>query len=91
VLDAGARTHRAILVDEGWKTCGLAAELSATIAEEALYELDAPVARVCTAEVPIPYAQHLEAAALPSVDRITAAVRDVVQGKDVVATATRGE
>ena len=91
VLDAVARTHRAVVVDEGWKTCGLAAELSATIAEEALYELDAPVARVCTAEVPIPYAQHLEAAALPSVDRITAAVRDVVQGKDVVATATRGE
>jgi pyruvate dehydrogenase E1 component beta subunit len=91
VLDAVTRTHRAVVVDEGWKTCGLAAELSATIAEEALYELDAPVARVCTAEVPIPYAQHLEAAALPNVDRITAAVRDVVQGKDVVATATRGE
>ena len=54
------RTHRVVIVDEGWKTCSLAAELSARIVETHMYELDAPIRRVCTAEVPIPYAQHLE-------------------------------
>ena len=92
VLESVARTHRAVVVDEGWKTCGLGAEISATIAEERLYELDAPVARVCTAEAPIPYAQHLETAALPSAARIAAAVRDVVQSKTAaVAAAPRAE
>jgi pyruvate dehydrogenase E1 component beta subunit len=80
-LDAGAiersvaKTHRAVVVDEGWRTCGLAAEIAALVMERAFYELDAPVARVCSAEVPIPYAKHLEDAALPSVDRIVAAVK----------------
>lgn len=73
-----AKTHRAVVVDEGWRTCGLAAEIVARIAEETFYDLDAPVARVCTAEVPIPYAKHLEDAALPSVERIADAVREVV-------------
>jgi pyruvate dehydrogenase E1 component beta subunit len=76
ILASVAKTHRAVVVDEGWRTCGLAAEIAARIAEEAFYELDAPVARVCTAEVPIPYAKHLEDAALPGVDRIVAAVRE---------------
>lgn len=90
VLDSVTRTHRAVIVDEGWKTCGLAAEISATIAEEAFYGLDAPVARVCTAEVPIPYAQHLEIAALPSEARIAAAVRDLVRGEGGVVAAPAG-
>lgn len=87
VLESVARTHRAVVVDEGWKTCGLAAEISATIAEEALYHLDAPVCRVCSAEAPIPYAKHLEDAALPSVPRIVAAVHEVVDGAAVVVAA----
>lgn len=91
VLESVARTHRAVIVDEGWKTCGLGAELSATIGEERLYELDAPVVRVCTVEAPIPYAQHLEAAALPSAARIAAAVRDVVHGAVGAAAAPRAE
>jgi pyruvate dehydrogenase E1 component beta subunit len=70
-----AKTHRAVVVDEGWKTCGLAAEISAILMERAFYDLDAPVARVSSVEVPIPYAKHLEDAALPSVDSIIAAVR----------------
>ena len=78
VVAAVARTHRCVVVDEGWRTCGLAAEVAAVVAEEAFYELDAPVARVCSAEVPIPYAQHLEEAALPGVDRIVAAARELV-------------
>ncbi|QEC48724.1 alpha-ketoacid dehydrogenase subunit beta [Baekduia soli] len=68
------RTHRAVVVDEGWRSVGLSAEVSARITEHAFYELDAPVARVCTAEVPLPYAKHLEDAALPQPRRVVAAV-----------------
>jgi pyruvate dehydrogenase E1 component beta subunit len=73
VLGSVVRTHRAVVVDEGWHTLSIAAEVSARIAEEVLYDLDAPVRRVCTAEVPIPYARHLELAALPSVERVVEA------------------
>ena len=59
------KTHRAVVVDEGWRTGSFAAEVSAQIMEGAFYDLDAPVARVCSAEVPMPYAKHLEDAALP--------------------------
>jgi pyruvate dehydrogenase E1 component beta subunit len=76
ILRSVAKTHRVAIVDEGWRTCGLAAEISAIVTEGAFYELDAPVARICTAEVPIPYAKHLEEAALPSVARIVATVRE---------------
>lgn len=69
------RTHRAVIVDETWRTGSLAAEVCARIVEGAFYELDAPIERVCTAEVPIPYAKHLEDAALPSVSGIVAAAR----------------
>lgn len=78
VLASIARTHRAVIVDEGWKTCSLAAEISAGIMDGAFYQLDAPVGRVCTAEVPLPYAGHLEDAALPQIDRIVAAVKEVL-------------
>jgi pyruvate dehydrogenase E1 component beta subunit len=70
-----ARTHRAVVVDEGWRSCGLNAEVVTRLVEGAFYELDAPIARVCTAEVPLPYPKHLEDAALPSVERIVAAAR----------------
>jgi pyruvate dehydrogenase E1 component beta subunit len=73
-----AKTRRLLTVDEGWRTCGLAAEITATVAERALGDLDAPPARVCTAEVPLPYARQLEEAALPSCDRIVAAARSLV-------------
>ncbi len=75
VLASVRKTHRAVIVDEGWRTGSLAGEISAQIMESAFYDLDAPVERVCTAEVPIPYARHLEIAALPSVDGIMAATR----------------
>jgi pyruvate dehydrogenase E1 component beta subunit len=75
ILASVARTHRVVVVDEGWRSVGLAAEVSARIMEGAFYELDAPVGRVCTAEVPLPYPKHLEDAALPSADRVVAAVR----------------
>lgn len=75
ILESVTRTHRAVIVDEGWRTCSLAAEVSALIMEGAFDALDAPVARVCSAEVPMPYAKHLEDAALPQAASIVAAVR----------------
>lgn len=78
IVASVAHTHRAVIVDEGWRSGSLSAEIMARIMELAFYELDAPVARVCSAEVPMPYAQHLEAAALPNADRIVAAVEEVV-------------
>jgi pyruvate dehydrogenase E1 component beta subunit/2-oxoisovalerate dehydrogenase E1 component len=75
IIGSVARTRRAVVVDEGWKTGSLAAEVTATIMEQAFWELDAPVARVCSAEVPIPYSRHLEQAALPQPESIAAAAR----------------
>lgn len=75
ILESVRKTHRVVVVDEAWHTGSLAAEISARIVEQAFYELDAPIARVCTMEVPIPYAKHLEQAALPQPERIAAAVR----------------
>jgi pyruvate dehydrogenase E1 component beta subunit len=72
------KTHRVVVVDEGWKTGSLAGEVVARLAEECLYDLDAPPVRVCTAEVPIPYAKHMEEAALPQPEKIVAAVRRLV-------------
>ncbi len=73
-----AKTHRCVIVDEGWKSGSLAAEISASLLEQVFYELDQPIARVCSAEVPIPYAAHLEQAALPQPERIAAAARALV-------------
>jgi pyruvate dehydrogenase E1 component beta subunit len=78
ILESVTRTHRAVIVDEGWRTCGLAAEVSALIMEGAFDALDAPVARVCGAEVPMPYAKHLEDAAVPQPASIAAAVRGLI-------------
>lgn len=82
ILNSVAKTHRAVIIDEGWKTCSLAAEISASIMEGVFYELDAPVARVCTAEVPLPYAGHLEDAALPQPSRIITAVMEMLKSHD---------
>ncbi|HYB23388.1 MAG TPA: alpha-ketoacid dehydrogenase subunit beta [Solirubrobacteraceae bacterium] len=75
VIESVARTHRAVTVDEGWRSGSLAAEVSARIMERAFYELDAPVQRVCSAEVPMPYPHHLEQAALPQAQTIVTAVQ----------------
>jgi pyruvate dehydrogenase E1 component beta subunit len=76
-----AKTHRLLVVDEGWKTCSLAAEIMAGAAERAFFEFDAPPMRVCTEEVPIPYAKHLEDAALPMPEKIVAAARALCSRK----------
>ena len=78
VLASVRKTHRAVVVDEGWKTGSLAAEIVARIMEQAFYDLDAPVLRVCSAEVPVPYAKHLEEAALPQPAAIVAAVHQLM-------------
>ena len=78
ILTSARRTHRAVVVDEGWRSGSISAEISARITEQAFYDLDAPVGRVCSAEVPIPYSKQLELAALPSVERILAAAREAV-------------
>jgi pyruvate dehydrogenase E1 component beta subunit len=75
VLNSVRKTRRAVVVDEGWKSGSLAAEVMARIMEQAFYDLDAPVARVCREEVPIPYPRHLEEAALPQPEKIVAAAR----------------
>ena len=78
ILQSVVKTHRAIVVDEGWRTCSLAAEILAQIAEQAFYELDAPLARVCSREVPVPYPKHLEDATLPDASRIKSAIREML-------------
>jgi pyruvate dehydrogenase E1 component beta subunit len=83
IMASVRRTRRAVLVDEGWRTLSVAAEVSARIMEQAFYDLDAPVQRVCSEEVPMPYPKHLEDAALPSPERIVRAVRELMGGARV--------
>jgi pyruvate dehydrogenase E1 component beta subunit len=78
VLESLAKTHRAVVVDEGWRTGSIAAEVSAQIMERGFDLLDWPVLRVCSAEIPMPYAKHLEDAALPTTERVVAAVRETL-------------
>jgi len=78
VLTSVRKTHRAVVIDEGWRTGSFAAEVSAQIMEGAFYDLDGPVARVCSAEVPIPYPKHLEDAALPRSEKIVQAAHNLL-------------
>jgi pyruvate/2-oxoglutarate/acetoin dehydrogenase E1 component len=78
-LDSVTKTHRAVIVDEGWRSGSISAEVSARIMEGAFYELDAPVERICSAEVPMPYAKHMEQAALPQVETIVTTVKRMVR------------
>jgi pyruvate dehydrogenase E1 component beta subunit len=78
IMASVAKTHRVLIVDEGWRSGGISAEISARIMEQAFYELDKPVARLCSAEVPMPYAKHLEQAALPQVESIITAITNLV-------------
>jgi pyruvate/2-oxoglutarate/acetoin dehydrogenase E1 component len=78
IIESVTRTHRAVLIDEGWRSGSISAEISARIMENAFYELDAPVARVCSAETPMPYPKHLEDAAIPQAQTIVTTVRQMV-------------
>lgn len=79
IVTSVGKTHHAVVVHEGWKFCGYTAELSATIMDHAFDDLDAPVARVALPDMPIPYAEPLEAAMLPTAAKIRAAVLDTVR------------
>ncbi len=75
MLASVKKTHRAMIIDEGWETGSLAAEIGMQSAERGFFDLDAPLARVCSEEVPIPYPAHLEEASIPQVAKIVAAVK----------------
>jgi pyruvate/2-oxoglutarate/acetoin dehydrogenase E1 component len=75
IMTSVAKTRRAIVVDEGWRSGSLSAEVGMRIVEQAFWELDAPLGRVCSEEVPIPYARHLENAAIPQAPKIVAAAK----------------
>jgi len=77
VLGSVQRTHRIVCVEEGWPSCGIGAEVIATVSAEAFDALDAPPRRVSGAEVPMPYAAHLEALALPDVETVVRVAREV--------------
>lgn len=79
IIESVSRTHRCVIVDEGWKSGSISAEIAARLAEQAFFELDAPIRRVCSREVPVPYAAHLEEATLPQVADIVAAARGLVK------------
>jgi pyruvate/2-oxoglutarate/acetoin dehydrogenase E1 component len=72
------KTRRVVIADEGWRSGSLSAEIAAQLSERLFYDLEAPIARVCTAEVPIPYPKHLEDAALPQAATIAQAARALV-------------
>lgn len=75
IMTSVRRTHRAVILDEAWRSGSISSEISARIVEQAFYDLDAPTERVCGAEVPMPYARQLEAAALPSVAAVVSAAQ----------------
>ncbi len=79
IMNSVAKTHRVMIVDEGWKSGSISAEIMARINEQAFFELDAPMGRVCSAEVPLPYAKHLEDAALPQPEKIVAMARQLME------------
>ena len=78
ILASLAKTRRAVIVDEGWRSGSVSAEIMARIMEQGFWGLDGPVARVCAEEVPIPYPKHLEDAAIPQVAKIVAAAKSLM-------------
>ncbi len=78
LLGSVVKTHRAVIVEEDWPYCGLGAGISDRITQRVFDELDAPIRRVAAKDAPIPYNRALEASMLPSVERIVAAVHDVL-------------
>lgn len=81
ILGSVAKTHRALIVDEGWRSGSLAAEIGMRIIEAGFFDLDAPLKRICSEEVPVPYPKHLEDASIPQTHKIVTAVRAML-GKD---------
>jgi pyruvate dehydrogenase E1 component beta subunit len=78
ILASVRKTHRALVVDEGWQSGSLSAEICTRIVEQAFYDLDAPVQRLCRKEVPIPYAKPLEEFAIPQVADIVRKAQEML-------------
>lgn len=89
IVDSVRRTRRAVIVDEGWRSGSISAEISARIMETAFYDLDAPVQRVCSAEVPMPYPRHLEQAALPQAATVVQTVLALMGSQSRLDTTSR--
>jgi pyruvate dehydrogenase E1 component beta subunit len=79
ILESVVKTRRCVIVDEGWRSGSISAEIGMRIAEQAFFELDAPLRRICGREVPMPYAAHLEDACLPQAEAIATAARELVR------------
>jgi pyruvate/2-oxoglutarate/acetoin dehydrogenase E1 component len=79
IMASVTKTHRVLIVDEGWRSGSISAEIMARINEQAFFELDAPMQRVCTEEVPLPYSQHLEQAAIPQSEKIVLMARKLME------------
>jgi pyruvate/2-oxoglutarate/acetoin dehydrogenase E1 component len=79
IINSLKKTHRIMIVDDGWKSGSISAEIMARINEQAFYELDAPMGRVCTVEIPLPYAKHLEDAAIVQSEKIVAMAQQIMK------------
>jgi len=80
ILASVAKTHRVVVVEEGWPHGGVGANLAALIQEQAFDELDAPIQRVTGADVPMPYAKRLEQSAIPHAEHVTSAALATLEG-----------
>ncbi len=78
ILASVAKTHKALIVEDAWRSVSISSEISARITENAFYELDAPVHRLCGLEVPIPYPKHLEEASVPQITDIVNRVKKIL-------------
>jgi pyruvate dehydrogenase E1 component beta subunit len=78
IFESVTRTRRCIIVDEGWKSGSISAEIAARLSEDLFFELDAPIRRICSREVPVPYSRHMEEAALPQLPAIIEAARSLM-------------
>jgi len=77
IIDSVQRTHRLVVVDEDWPFCGMGAGIQARLGEKLFDDLDAPIKRVCSEDVPVPFNHYLELAMQPSVEKVVQAVREV--------------
>jgi pyruvate dehydrogenase E1 component beta subunit len=78
IMESVRKTNRCVILEEGWPFAGIGAQIAYQIQEEAFGDLDAPVTRVTGADVPMPYAKNLEHQAMPTAQRLIAAVREVM-------------
>ena len=79
IIDSVSKTHRAVIVEDAWRSVSISSEVSARIMEKCFYELDAPVERIGGTEVPIPYPKHLEDASIPQKNQIVSAIKKILK------------